>query len=340
MDVAAPTLDDTPDTTPTDDDTSNVVDAPTRPRRRRRLLDRLALPAGALELGVFAVVCFVLWWTTRSWLLAGLLAVGWLLIVGVYRAWHRTRRATTVQRRVSRERLTTYAVWTFLLFGCVAGIRAWSTRNPTVPKPDPPNLYLTAAGTVTAAWDTLYGRPAIIRAVTQTAPAYWVAVVQDSEGCWTQAVILRTAPLVAGERAPAPCPQPTYAPTQHGDKIDPTKSPGARAAVDFVTAWLGDTNWAIYTAPGSKIHPLGRTIDVTGLAVYPIAVNDHAATVWVVGQADDGPLGVQVGLVDDQGRWFVTGIAGSPPVDVADTEPLPAPTTTTTTVPTTTTQHK
>lgn len=351
MDVTAPPVDDTAqlvDLQPEDDTVDD--DAPTDPepvadpgpavtgrrrrRRPRRLLSRVTLPAGTLELGVYTTVIFVVWWTTRSWVVAGVTAVAWPAFTGAARAVSRRRRASVAQRRITRERLTAAAVIVFVVVSGLAGLRAWSTRFPHVPKADPPNGYLTVAGTVESAWQQMYGRPATVRTVNQVAASYWNVVVEDEQGCWLQSIVLRATPLVAGERTPVPCPAPTYAPTQHGDRVDPAKSAPARVAVDFVDAWLTEGDWAVYTAPGSRIRPLDRAVKATGLAVYPIAVSDKAATVWVTGQAEDGPVGVQLGLVDDKGRWFVAAVAGSPPVDGTITRPLP---TTSTTSPTTTT---
>lgn len=342
MSVDAPPVDDTapldepapvePDAPPPDPPT------PTRTRRkRRRTLARLALPAGALELGVFAAVAFMFWWATRSWVLTALLAVAWLALVAAVRALHRARKSSTRSRRLSRERILTVAVAAFVVFGCVCGIRAWSTKAPHVPPRDPPNAYLTVGGAAVSAWQTMYHRDGVVRSVTQPQAFYWVVVVEDSEGCWAQSVVLQSKPLLAGERTPAPCPLPGFTPTAHGDRVDPTKSAPARAALDFADAWLTDGNWGIYSAPGSQIRPLGRTVKATDLAVYPIAVADNAATVWVVGQASDGPLGLQLRLVHDEDRWFVSTVSGSPPVDAADVRPLPTPTTTSTSTSTSTT---
>lgn len=364
MDVSAPPVDDPAldgltepdddDQAPLDDDPVDegdigVDDAPpvTTGRRRRRsgrrrtrLLNRLTLPSGTLELGVFAVVVFVVWWTTRSWVVAGLVVVAWTGLVGGARALHRARAATVDQRRVTRERLTALAWVVFLVFGALAGIRAWSTHHPRPTRPDPPAPYLAVDGAINSAWQTMYGRAATVRLTTQTAAGYWVVIVEDSEGCWSQSVVLRQPPVLAGERSPVGCPQPTWSPTLHGDRVDPAKSQPAQAAVDFVKAWLTEGNWGIYTQPGSTIRPLGRTVDVTDLAVYPISAADTKAVVWVTGQAADGPIGLQVGLVDDHGRWFISGVAGSPPVDVSNTRPLPATSTTSTTVEPSTTTTK
>src|SRR4051794_2183547 len=78
-----------------------------------------SLPFGSVELGLFLLVAFVLWWTTRSWLLTLLLGLGWLGVVGASRTLHRWRNASVERRRFSRERLTSIALVLFVIVGCL-----------------------------------------------------------------------------------------------------------------------------------------------------------------------------------------------------------------------------
>lgn len=305
-----------------------------RKRRRRRRRPSVPFPS---ELGLLLLAVFVLWWSTRSWILAGLLVVVWIGVLLAYRAVHRMRRSNLDRRRFSRERLFTAAVIVFVVGSGLAGLRAWSHRDPVIPRRDPPGPYALVEGAAVSGWETMYHREAVVRSIGQPTTNYWVLILEDSEGCWSQSLIIGNGlPVVAGERTPAPCPVLGYVPSLHGDQLDPARVPVARVALDFAEAWLSEGNFPIYVAPGAQVNALGRTVDVSDLTAYPISGEDDHAVLWVEASTDDGPIGMRLTLTADHGRWFVAALQGAPAVDPdANLHPLPA--NSTTTAPTTTT---